>query len=320
MPRVQAFALSTILSAVLALFTLTSTAASAETDKSGAFNNFSQFVGVQTVTVALVQLNSDEVGDWQAVNAQVAYAKARGAEFVIFPESSYLGWLNPSAFTMATPIPGLVSDWLAKIAVQNEVWIAFGTAERGPQVSPTVFLPYDAGVLINPMGEIVLHSRKFNVLRNAFDPAKCPPPARNPDGGCNYHSAPVSEITVADTPLGKTAILICADAYLSDTAALDRVKSLGATAIIVVWGVAAGQIDQCGAVGFSAVKFARDAAVYTNSMVIGANAVGDRPYGRFLPSVYCGFSGIVAGDGTVIGETQGQEGVFVFQVPVGAGG
>ena len=316
MSRVQAFALTT----ALAFFSLMSVVASAQSDKPSLFNNFSQFLGVQTVTVALVQLNSNEVGDWHAMNLQVAYAKAKGAEFVIFPESSYLGWLNPNAFEQATPIPGPVTAMLAQIAIQNQIWIAFGTAERGTQKSPTVYLPYDAGVLINPLGDIVLHSRKYNVLKNAFEPADCPPPAQNPGGGCNYESSPASALTVAQTPLGTTAILVCADAYTYDTAALDRVKSLGATAIIVVWGVAAGQIDQCGAAGFSAVDFAQQAAIYTNSLVIGANAVGKRPYGRFLPSVYCGFSGIVAADGTVIGSTQGQGGVFVFQVPVGASG
>ena len=320
MPRFHALATS-LMCAVFAVFAAVSSigSAAAESSESTPFYNHSQFLGVKTVTVALVQLESSDVGNWSVVNALVAQAKARGAQFVIFPESSYLGWLNPSAFELATPIPGTVTSILANIAAQNGVWIAFGLAERGTQVSPTVFLPYDAGVLISPAGEIVLHSRKFNVLKNAYNPQKCPPPAVNPSGGCNYEASPVSALTVAQTPLGTTAVLVCADAYTYDTAALDRVKSLGATTIIVVWGVAAAQIDQCGATGFNAVLYAKEAALYTGSMVIGANAVGARTYGRFLPSVYCGYSGIVAGDGTIIGQTMGNSGVFLFQVPFAAG-
>ncbi len=189
------------MSLAFAVFSLMSAVAAAESSESTPFYNHSQFLGVETVTVALVQLESVDVGNWDVVNAHVAQAKAGGAEFVIFPESSYLGWLNPGAFEDAAPIPGLVTSALAQIAVQNGVWIAFGTSERGPQVSPTVYLPYDAGVLINPAGEIVIHSRKFDVLKNAFNPQKCPPPAVNPGGGCNYYSSPVSEITVVGTPL-----------------------------------------------------------------------------------------------------------------------
>ena len=241
-----AFAFSPLISSIV----------SAESSIPRLFHSHSQFLGAKTITVALVQLDSDDVGNWDVLNARVAQAKAGGAEIVVFPESSNLGWLNPSAFETASPIPGPVTDSMANIAVQHNVWIAFGTAERGPQVAPSVYLPFDAGVVINPSGDIVLHSRKFNVLKNAFNPANCPPAAVNPGGGCNYHSAPVSNITVMDSPLGKTAILVCADAYTYDTAALDRVKSLGATAIIVVWGVTAGQLDQCGASGFNAVEYA----------------------------------------------------------------
>ncbi len=283
-----------------------------------AFHNHSQFLGIETVTVALVQLRSLDVGNWGMINAMVAQAKARGAEFVVFPEAAYLGWLNPAVFTAADPIPGPATDALAKIAKQHEIWIAFGMAEQGPQAGGSVHFTFDSGVVIDPTGSLVLHSRKYSVLKNAFDPQKCPPPVTNPGGGCNYLSSPVSDIGVAQTPLGTTAILVCADAYTYDTRALDRVKNLGAQTILVVWGVTAGQVDQCGSSGFSAVEYAKQAALYTGSLVIGANAVGDRPYGRFLPSVYCGFSGIVTGDGSIVGTTEADPGVFIFQVPIAA--
>lgn len=301
------------------IFILMSSGTIAEESADGIIHDHSQRLEVEYLTVALVQLDSSDVGDWDVIDAHVARAKAGGAEFVVFPESSHLGWLNPAAFSSASLIPGPVTNKLAAIATRNEVWIAFGTAERGPQVVGTsVYLPYDAGVVIEPTGDIVLHSRKSNVLRNAFDPEKCPPEVINPDGGCNYHPSPAGEIPVSHTPLGRTAILVCADAYMHDTSALDRLKALGTEAIIVVWGVTASNLDECGNTGYNAVEFARDAALYTDTLVIGSNAVGERPYGRYLPSVYCGYSGIVTGSGRIVGQTQSEPGVFLFEVPIGA--
>lgn len=276
----------------------------------------SVFRGEDSAAVALVQLNSTNTGNWSVIESWVAQAKAKGAEFVVFPESSYLGWLNPEAFSDATVVPGPVTEALAEIAIEHEVYIAFGFAEQGPQVSEDVYLPYDAGTLIGPDGSILIHSRKHQVLKNAFNPADCPEGTTGPSGGCSYYQATVDMIPVVDTPLGKTAVLVCADAYTYDTAALDHVKDLGVETIIVVWGVAAGQQDQCGAEGFNATGYASQTAEYTGAMVIGANAVAERPYGRFLPSVYCGYSGIVAADGTILASAPVDGGVYVYDVPI----
>ena len=100
------------------------------------------------------------------------------------------------------------------------------------------------------------------------------------------------------------------------SAALEHIKAQGAETIIVVWGVAAGQEADCGQSGYSAVGYQQQAATYANAMVIGANAVGERPYGRFRPSVYCGYSGVVAANGSVLGSVGAEAGVFLFDVPV----
>ncbi len=315
MPSIRNFILASLALFLMAM-AVAITETSAQTVKQPALHATSVFRGTQTATVALVQLGSENAGKIDVVEKWVAQAKSEGAVFVVFPESSYLGWLNPTAFTDATVVPGPLTDQLSKLAIKYSVYIAFGFAERGTKVSDTVYLPYDAGVLIGPDGKIILHSRKYQVLKNAFNPDDCPEGTKNPGGGCNYLQSPADLIPVADTPLGKTAILVCADAYTYDTAVLDRLKSLGVQSIIVVWGVAAGQQDQCGTEGFNAVGYASQAAKQSNAMVIGANAVGERPYGRFLPSVYCGFSGIVAADGTVLGKTEGERGVFLFDVPL----
>lgn len=305
----------TLLSLVLASLGPTASVFAQETDQP-VLQADSAFESGESATVALVQLNSTNTGNWEVIDDWAAQAKAKGAEFVVFPESSYLGWLNPEAFSEATVVPGAVTDALGQIARKHAIYIAFGFAERGPQVSADIYLPYDAGTLIGPDGSILIHSRKHQVLKNAFTPGDCPAGTTDPDGGCSYYQATVDMIPVVDTPLGKTAVLVCADAYTYDTAALDHVKSLGVETIIVVWGVAASQQDECGGDGFNATGYASQTAAYTGAMVIGANAVGERPYGRFLPSVYCGYSGIVAGDGTILGAAPVNGGVFVYDVPI----
>ena len=60
--------------------------------------------------------------------------------------------------------------------------------------------------------------------------------------GCSYAAG--SEVTIADTPFGSTALVVCADAYTYDTSTLDKVKSLNPEVVLVPWGVAAGKMWQ----------------------------------------------------------------------------
>lgn len=273
----------------------------------------------ETIRIGLAQLDSSDVANWPLIESYVADAQANGAQYLVFPESSVFGWLNPEVFYDAQPVPNGVTEILSSYAKTYGVAIVFGMAEQGPVVpgtDPVVHQAYDAAVLINSAGEVVINSRKYQVLKNAFAPAGCPEALKDPESGsCSYYSSPVQDIPVIETDLGTTAVLVCADAYTYDTAALDHVKSLGVDTIFVVWGVAAGSSDNCGQTYFNATEFAAEAATYTNATVIGANAVGERPYGRFLPSVYCGYSGIVQGDGTVLGSADLGAGVFFFDIP-----
>ncbi len=272
-----------------------------------------------TVRVAVVQLKSQQVGDFSAMTSLALEAASGGAKLVIFPESSALGWLNPSVFTNAAPIPGATSISLATIAVSAGVWVAASVAERGPPIlvggAPTGFYyAYDSGLLINPQGLIVLHHRKHNVLLNAFNPADCPPGFV---GGCNYSAGLLSDITVAQTPFGRTAILVCADAYTRDTTTLQALKALMPEFVIVPWGVTAGALAECGQESFNATGFAAKAAAFLQTAyVVGANAVGTRPYGRFLPSWYCGTSGYATPAGTVGGVADTQQEIAFFDIPV----
>src|ERR1700733_14390438 len=87
-----------------------------------------------TITVAAVQLRSEDVGNFNRMRELVKQAKAQEADLVIFPEESVFGWLNPEVFLKATPIPGQYSDEVAAIARDENIWLALGLGEQGPKI------------------------------------------------------------------------------------------------------------------------------------------------------------------------------------------
>jgi predicted amidohydrolase len=270
-------------------------------------------------TVAMVQLRSSDVGNFDRMKTLAQQAKAQGAQLVIFPEGSDFGWLNPAVFTQAAPIPGAYSDQFVAIATSVNIWVAAGLSEKGPKAGPgslpDAYQAYDSGILINPQGQIVLHHRKFNVLQNAFDPAACQ--AILNQSQCAYTPGPLSDITTVQTPFGKTALLVCSDAYTYPPAtALDKLRAITPEIVIVPWGITAGTQAECGTSGFNATGFASEAAAYLKSaFVVGANAVGPRNYGRFLPSVYCGDSGYAAPTGQSVEASQPTQELVLLTIP-----
>ncbi len=270
-------------------------------------------------TVALVQLPSEQVGNFDAMLGYARQAKEQGAELIVFPEGSVFGWLNPAVFTKAAPIPGVYSDKFAAIAKTANIWVAAGLAEKGPKAGegsqPDAYEAYDSGILINPQGELVLHHRKYNVLKNAFDPESCMKILGLP--GCGYTAGPLSDVVTTQTPFGKTALLVCSDAYTYEPAtALAKLKELKPNFVIVPWGITAGTKDQCGKPGFNATGYASQAASYLKSAwVVGANAVGPRVYGRYLPSVYCGDSGYAAPTGDSVEAPNPTAPLVLIQIP-----
>jgi predicted amidohydrolase len=270
-------------------------------------------------TVAMVQLLSSDVGNFDRMKTLAQQAKAQGAQLVIFPEGSDLGWLNPAAFTQAAPIPGAYSDKFVAIATSVQIWVAAGLSEKGPKAGPgslpNAYQAYDSGILINPQGQIVLHHRKFNVLPNAFDPAACQAILNQPQ--CAYTPGSLSDITTVQTPFGKTALLVCSDAYTyAPATALDKLRAMTPAIVIVPWGITAGTQAECGTSGFNATGFASEAAAYLKSaFVVGANAVGARNYGRFLPSVYCGDSGYATPTGQSVEASQPTQELVLLTIP-----
>jgi predicted amidohydrolase len=122
--------------------------------------------------------------------AFVRDAAAQGCRLVVLPECMDLGWTDASALQLAQPIPGSHSQLLADVAVQTGAFIVAGLVERaGERI-------YNAAVLINPRGEIVLVHRKINELDIAHG---------------LYSTG--DRLAAAHTELGVLGISICADNF-----------------------------------------------------------------------------------------------------------
>jgi predicted amidohydrolase len=88
----------------------------------------------------------------------IAEAGRQGCQVVILPECLDLGWAHPEARQLAAEIPGSASDLLRQAASDAGLHVVAGLTERA---SSRV---YNAAVLIDPGGQVLLKHRKINLL------------------------------------------------------------------------------------------------------------------------------------------------------------
>jgi predicted amidohydrolase len=168
------------------------------------------------------------VGGQPAANldrAEAAICDAAGKEcrLIVLPECMDLGWTDPSARRLAQPIPGPHSERLAQAARQTGVFIVAGLVERaGDQL-------YNAAVLIDPRGQILLVHRKINELDIAHD----------------LYSIG-DRLAVCHTELGTLGINICADNFPNSLAIGHVLARMGAQLMLSpsAWAVDADHDNQ----------------------------------------------------------------------------
>jgi len=86
-----------------------------------------------------------------------------GCRIIVLPECLDVGWTHPNAHQYAQPIPGDRADRLAEAASSAKIFVAAGLTElHGDYL-------YNAAVLINSGGDLILKHRKINVLDIAQD-------------------------------------------------------------------------------------------------------------------------------------------------------
>ncbi len=149
----------------------------------------------------------------------IAEAAEHGAQLVLLPEAMDLGWTDPSALTMAEPVPGGKSaQLLSSMAKKYQIYICSGLTEKdGEKV-------YNSAVLIDPTGEVILLHRKINEL----------------DIGHAYYALGQS-LQVVQTDLGSIGVMICADASTGKREIPRALSYMGADVILSpsAWAVPA---------------------------------------------------------------------------------
>lgn len=149
----------------------------------------------------------------------IASAAEGGAQVVLLPEAMDLGWAHPSARDGAAPVPGgMAHRKMAEAARRHGVYVCSGLTERkGERV-------YNAAVLIDPGGELLLHHRKINELEIAH---------------AYYEQG--DRLGVARTPFGTLGLMICADGFARGEVPARALGYMGADLILSpsAWAVPA---------------------------------------------------------------------------------
>ena len=151
---------------------------------------------------------------------RIKQARANNADLVVLPEMMDLGWTHPSAKTLAFEIPdGKTCQALRKMARDEGIYLCAGIAEKDQHRI------YNAAVIINPEGEVILKHRKLNELDIAHD---------------IYDQG--DRLNVVDTEVGKLGLYICADGLAHQNALTISLGYLGAEIILspCAWAVPPG--------------------------------------------------------------------------------
>src|SRR2546428_639417 len=140
----------------------------------------------------------------------IRQAAAAKAAVVLLPEAMPLGWTHTSALTDADEIPeGLSCSMLRQAAQQHLVYVCAGLVERADDKI------FNAAVLINPQGKVILCHRKMNEL----------------DIGRPLYT-PGDRLQVALTPYGRFGVMICADGFAPGQAVSRALAQMGAQIIL----------------------------------------------------------------------------------------
>lgn len=152
------------------------------------------------VTVSCIQFSPDMAFSAGDVRKNMSRSKALiedaidlGSEFIVLPELCFTGYTFLSqveAALVSEPTDGPTYEFISSFAVKGKCYISYGFVE-----SDEKGVLYNSVNLVSPDGIIVSTFRKVNLWGNDFLWAK-----------------PGEESSsVVETPMGKTAVIICRD-------------------------------------------------------------------------------------------------------------
>jgi predicted amidohydrolase len=235
---------------------------------------------LSVIRLGLVQMlvkPGDPEGNLGRARERVAEAARGGARVVVLPEAMDCGWTHPSARELAGPIPGgATCSALVSMAKACGVYLCSGLIERAGEGL------FNAAVLIDPSGGILLHHRKLNELGIAYD-----------------LYAQGDRLGVARTPLGTLGVMICADGFAAGEVVGRTLGLMGADVILSpsAWAVPAEHDNAREPYGklwrdcYGAV--AREYGVW----IVGVSNVGAIPAGPWAGRKCIGCSLVVGPDG-----------------------
>jgi len=232
------------------------------------------------IAIAQIEcIESDRKGNLIRIENAIKEATLFNADLIAFPESIILGWINPEAFELAYPIPGLDSDFICNLAERNSIHVCIGLDEKqGDQL-------FGSAILIDDNGKILLKHRKINVLPHLMSPP--------------YSIG--NSVAVAETTFGKIGVIICADSF--QDVLLTEMRNYQPDLIIIPYGWAAEQ-NHWPQHGNELVKVVQHVSHIVNCPVIGPNSIGKIGHGQWKGKIYNGQSVATDkyGNVTVIGK------------------
>lgn len=246
---------------------------------------FYQEVALNKTTFRLAMGQMRVVGGQPATNLAraaevIAEAAQNGADVILLPEALDLGWSHPSTAELATAIPsGESCIQLAESAQKHAVWICAGLVERdGDHV-------FNAAVLIDSSGEVVLKHRKINELEFARE---------------IYQIG--DETAVADTEFGRIGLMICADAFIEGHTISRALGEQGAEVILspCAWAVPADHDNEAEPYGQLWIDSYAPIAKEFSLWIAGVSNVGPISGGEWEGRRCIGCSMLVSSTGEIV--------------------
>jgi predicted amidohydrolase len=141
----------------------------------------------------------------------IAQAASQQADVVLLPEAMDLGWTHPSAKSEAGAIPGgETCQMLIGAAKKHSVYVCSGLIEKAQNGNV-----YNAAVVVDPGGDIILHHRKLAEL----------------DIGHEFYQQG-DRLNVCHTGVGTLGLMICADGLARDRVLTRALGYMGADVIL----------------------------------------------------------------------------------------
>ena len=209
----------------------------------------------------------------------IAQAGRQGCRIVVLPECLDLGWAHPEAGRLAAEIPGPASGILCQAAIEAGVHVVAGLTERvGSRV-------YNAAVLIDASGQVLLKHRKINLL--------------DIEQGV-YCTG--DRLAVAETAYGVIGVNICADNFPDSLVLGHSLARMGAQILLSpsAWAVPAEHDPLAEPYGALWEGAYRSLASLYEMPVVGVSNVGWITGGPWAGRKCIGCSLAVGADGIVL--------------------